>query len=281
MPLLATPVLVSLIPLFVSSPLDPRSLSARIISDPSLSLPSSRSVSCSPSRLISSSLLFAPPSHSSSSSRGFSVCILLTPLLSKESRSSIHALFASSSSKIVRISRISHQRLCFRNRRGNSSSGNFETLADGVLKNRQHQQPPPPSAPLLRPRVQTGNKLNDLPLPPRRLAIHSTNLFFYYILTLLSCVFAAGKSVVGCKSVGSRTTSLIPVTQLFGGSHIYKFEARADKFTSSQTIDCSTSPKPNHSRGLPDDATGIVIVEHLHGGHLHAVKQVYGPSRAQ
>ncbi|XP_072241148.1 leucine-rich repeat LGI family member 2-like [Leuresthes tenuis] len=54
-----------------------------------------------------------------------------------------------------------------------------------------------------------------------------------------------GKSVVGCKSVLIENHVLIIVTQLFGGSHIYKFDDQQNKFTKFQTIEVFNISKPN------------------------------------
>lgn len=62
-------------------------------------------------------------------------------------------------------------------------------------------------------------------------------IFFFFIFT--------GKSVVGCKSVLIDDHILIIVTQLFGGSHIYKFDNPQNKFTKFQTIEVFNISKPN------------------------------------
>ncbi|XP_029606055.1 leucine-rich repeat LGI family member 2 [Salmo trutta] len=54
-----------------------------------------------------------------------------------------------------------------------------------------------------------------------------------------------GKSVVGCKSVLIDNHVLVIVTQLFGGSHIYKFDDQQNKFTKFQTIEVFNISKPN------------------------------------
>ncbi|XP_077461527.1 leucine-rich repeat LGI family member 2-like isoform X2 [Stigmatopora argus] len=55
----------------------------------------------------------------------------------------------------------------------------------------------------------------------------------------------SGKSVVGCKSVLVDEHVLIVVTQLFGGSHIYRFDDQQNKFTKFQTIEVLNISKPN------------------------------------
>ncbi|XP_024146053.1 leucine-rich repeat LGI family member 2b isoform X2 [Oryzias melastigma] len=54
-----------------------------------------------------------------------------------------------------------------------------------------------------------------------------------------------GKSVVGCKSVLIENHVLIIVTQLFGGSHIYKFDEQQNKFIKFQTMEVFNISKPN------------------------------------
>ena len=54
-----------------------------------------------------------------------------------------------------------------------------------------------------------------------------------------------GKSVVGCKSIVIENHALIIMTQLFGGSHIYKFDDQQNKFTKFQTIEVFNISKPN------------------------------------
>uniref|UniRef100_A0A3Q2PZN3 Leucine-rich repeat LGI family, member 2b n=1 Tax=Fundulus heteroclitus TaxID=8078 RepID=A0A3Q2PZN3_FUNHE len=55
----------------------------------------------------------------------------------------------------------------------------------------------------------------------------------------------SGKSVVGCKSFLIENHVLIIVTQLFGGSHIYKFDEQQNKFAKFQTIEVLNVSKPN------------------------------------
>lgn len=57
--------------------------------------------------------------------------------------------------------------------------------------------------------------------------------------------FLTGKSVVGCKSVLIDKLVLVIVTQLFGGSHIYKFDDQQNKFSKFQTIEVFNISKPN------------------------------------
>lgn len=58
-------------------------------------------------------------------------------------------------------------------------------------------------------------------------------------------VILTGMSVVGCKSVLIHDHVLIIVTQLFGGSHIYKFDDQQNKFTKFQTVEVLNISKPN------------------------------------
>ncbi|KAM6972812.1 leucine-rich repeat LGI family member 2-like [Aplochiton taeniatus] len=126
-----------------------------------------------------------------------------------------------------------------------------------------------------------GKRLNDLPIPPaecistdfvRHQAIPtqslSADIFSYkediYVAMAApnsnSCVIMewdhiemnfrpfdniTGKSVVGCTSVLIENHALIIVTQLFGGSHIYKFDDQQNKFTKFQTIEVFNISKPN------------------------------------
>ncbi|KAM7394309.1 hypothetical protein PAMP_021122 [Pampus punctatissimus] len=76
------------------------------------------------------------------------------------------------------------------------------------------------------PSDMKDKRLNDLPIPPGE------------------CI-STGKSVVGCRSVLIDNHVLIIVTQLFGGSHIYKFDDKQNKFTKFQTIEIFNISKPN------------------------------------
>ncbi|XP_044045181.1 leucine-rich repeat LGI family member 2-like [Siniperca chuatsi] len=131
------------------------------------------------------------------------------------------------------------------------------------------------------PSDMKGKRLNDLPIPPgecistdfvRHQAIPiqsmSADIFSFkediYVAMAApnsnSCVVMewdhiemnfrkfdniTGKSVVGCKSVLIDNHVLIIVTQLFGGSHIYKFDDQQNKFTKFQTIEVFNISKPN------------------------------------
>ncbi|KAG9274220.1 leucine-rich repeat LGI family member 2a [Astyanax mexicanus] len=54
-----------------------------------------------------------------------------------------------------------------------------------------------------------------------------------------------GQSIVGCKSVIIQSQVFVIVAQLFGGSHIYKFDEDQSKFTKFQDIEVSKISKPN------------------------------------
>ncbi|XP_061920400.1 leucine-rich repeat LGI family member 2a [Entelurus aequoreus] len=54
-----------------------------------------------------------------------------------------------------------------------------------------------------------------------------------------------GQSIVGCKSVVIEEQVFIIVAQLFGGSHIYKFDEDQSTFTKFQDIEVSKVSKPN------------------------------------
>ncbi|XP_030644202.1 leucine-rich repeat LGI family member 2b [Chanos chanos] len=54
-----------------------------------------------------------------------------------------------------------------------------------------------------------------------------------------------GRSVVGCKSVLIDEKAFVIVTQLFDGSHIYKYSQEQNKFTKFQNVEASNVSKPN------------------------------------
>ncbi|TRY59013.1 hypothetical protein DNTS_012400 [Danionella cerebrum] len=54
-----------------------------------------------------------------------------------------------------------------------------------------------------------------------------------------------GQSIVGCKSVIIQNEVFVIVAQLFGGSHIYKFDEDQSKFSKFQDIEVSKISKPN------------------------------------
>lgn len=69
-----------------------------------------------------------------------------------------------------------------------------------------------------------------------------------------------GKSVVGCKSVLIDNHVLIIITQLFGGSHIYKFDDQQNKFTKFQTIEVFNISKPNDIEVFQVDGDWYFVV---------------------
>ncbi|XP_028256863.1 leucine-rich repeat LGI family member 2-like [Parambassis ranga] len=131
------------------------------------------------------------------------------------------------------------------------------------------------------PADMKGKRLNDLPIPPGKcistdfvrhqsipIQSMSADIFSFkediYVAMAApnsnSCIIMewdhiemnfrkfdniTGKSVVGCKSVLIENHVLIIVTQLFGGSHIYKFDDQQNKFTKFQTIEVFNISKPN------------------------------------
>ncbi|KAM9406152.1 leucine-rich repeat LGI family member 2a isoform 2-T2 [Salvelinus alpinus] len=54
-----------------------------------------------------------------------------------------------------------------------------------------------------------------------------------------------GQSIVGCKSVIIQNQVFVIVAQLFGGSHIYKFDEDQSRFSKFQDIEVSKISKPN------------------------------------
>lgn len=71
---------------------------------------------------------------------------------------------------------------------------------------------------------------------------------------------STGKSVVGCKSILINDHVLIIVTQLFGGSHIYKFDDKQNKFTKFQTIEVSNISKPNDIEVFQVDGDWFFVI---------------------
>ncbi|XP_019956070.2 leucine-rich repeat LGI family member 2-like [Paralichthys olivaceus] len=89
-----------------------------------------------------------------------------------------------------------------------------------------------------------------------------------------------GKSVVGCKSVLIDSHVLIIVTQLFGGSHIYKFDDHQNKFTKFQTIEVFNISKPNDIEVFQMDGDWyFVIVDSSKAGLSTLYKWVDQPDR--
>ncbi|TDH16256.1 hypothetical protein EPR50_G00017770 [Perca flavescens] len=89
-----------------------------------------------------------------------------------------------------------------------------------------------------------------------------------------------GKSVVGCKSVLIENHVLIIVTQLFGGSHIYKFDDQQNKFTKFQTIEVFNISKPNDIEVFQMDSQWyFVIVDSSKAGMSTLYKWTDQPDR--
>ncbi|KAF1395279.1 hypothetical protein PFLUV_G00009900 [Perca fluviatilis] len=89
-----------------------------------------------------------------------------------------------------------------------------------------------------------------------------------------------GKSVVGCKSVLIENHVLIIVTQLFGGSHIYKFDDQQNKFTKFQTIEVFNISKPNDIEVFQMDSEWyFVIVDSSKAGMSTLYKWTDQPDR--
>ena len=86
--------------------------------------------------------------------------------------------------------------------------------------------------------------------------------------------------MVGCKSVVIEDHVLILVTQLFGGSHIYKFEAGQNKFTMFQTIELFNISKPNDIEVFQMDGDWyFVIVDSSKAGISTLYKWMDQPER--
>ncbi|XP_041789738.1 leucine-rich repeat LGI family member 2-like [Chelmon rostratus] len=89
-----------------------------------------------------------------------------------------------------------------------------------------------------------------------------------------------GKSVVGCRSVLIDSHVLIIVTQLFGGSHIYKFDDQQNKFTKFQTIEVFNISKPNDIEVFQMDGDWyFVIVDSSKAGLSTLYKWTEQPDR--
>ncbi|KAF3687709.1 Leucine-rich repeat LGI family member 2 Leucine-rich glioma-inactivated protein 2 Precursor [Channa argus] len=89
-----------------------------------------------------------------------------------------------------------------------------------------------------------------------------------------------GKSVAGCKSVLIDSYVLIIVTQLFGGSHIYKFDDQQNKFTRFQTIEVFNISKPNDIEVFKIDGVWyFVIVDSSKAGLSTLYKWTDQPER--
>ncbi|XP_056136459.1 leucine-rich repeat LGI family member 2-like [Lampris incognitus] len=166
------------------------------------------------------------------------------------------------------------------------------------------------------PNDMKGKRLNDLPIPPgecistdfvRHQSIPiqsmSADIFSFkediYVAMSApnsnSCVVMewdhiemnfrrfdniTGKSVVGCKSVLIDDHVLIIITQLFGGSHIYKFDDQQNKFTKFQTIEVFNISKPNDIEVFQIDSEWyFVIVDSSKAGLTTLYKWMDQPNR--
>ncbi|KAM9856824.1 leucine-rich repeat LGI family member 2-like [Aulostomus maculatus] len=89
-----------------------------------------------------------------------------------------------------------------------------------------------------------------------------------------------GKSVAGCKSVLVDNHVLIIVTQLFGGSHVYKFDDQQNKFTKFQSIEVFNISKPNDLEVFQmDNNWYFVIVDSSKAGLSTLYKWTDQPGR--
>ncbi|XP_060915293.1 leucine-rich repeat LGI family member 2-like [Labrus mixtus] len=166
------------------------------------------------------------------------------------------------------------------------------------------------------PSDMKGKRLNDLPIPPgecistdfvRHQSIPiqsmSADIFSFkediYVAMAApnsnSCVVMewdhvemnfrkfdniTGKSVVGCRSVLIDNHVLIIVTQLFGGSHIYKFDDQQNKFAKFQTIEVFNISKPNDIEVFQMDGDWyFVIVDSSKAGLSTLYKWTDQPDR--
>lgn len=65
------------------------------------------------------------------------------------------------------------------------------------------------------------------------------------VVLSFSFVLLSGQSIVACKSVLIQDQVFVIVAQLFGGSHIYKFDEDQNRFGKFQDIEVSKISKPN------------------------------------
>ncbi|CAK6958480.1 leucine-rich repeat LGI family member 2-like [Scomber scombrus] len=166
------------------------------------------------------------------------------------------------------------------------------------------------------PNEMKGKRLNDLPIPPgecistdfvRHQSIPiqsmSSDIFSFkediYVAMAApnsnSCVVMewdhiemnfrkfdniTGKSVVGCRSVLVDNHVLIIVTQLFGGSHIYRFDNQQNKFIKFQTIEVFNISKPNDIEVFQmDSGWYFIIVDSSKAGMSTMYKWTDQPDR--
>ncbi|KAM9818525.1 leucine-rich repeat LGI family member 2-like isoform X2 [Syngnathus typhle] len=91
-----------------------------------------------------------------------------------------------------------------------------------------------------------------------------------------------GKSVVGCASILVDEHVMIIVTQLFGGSHLYKFDDQQNKFTMFQSIEVLNISKPNDIEVFRmDEEWYFVIVDSSKAGLSTLYKWTDQPDQNQ
>ncbi|MGH0161896.1 UNVERIFIED_CONTAM: hypothetical protein FKN15_050618 [Acipenser sinensis] len=69
-----------------------------------------------------------------------------------------------------------------------------------------------------------------------------------------------GQSIVGCKAILIEDQIFIVVAQLFGGSHIYKYDESQTKFTKFQDIEVSKISKPNDIEAFQIDTEWFFVI---------------------
>uniref|UniRef100_A0A3Q3QJY5 LRRCT domain-containing protein n=1 Tax=Monopterus albus TaxID=43700 RepID=A0A3Q3QJY5_MONAL len=68
------------------------------------------------------------------------------------------------------------------------------------------------------------------------------------------------QSIVGCKSVVIQSQVFVIVAQLFGGSHIYKFDEDQSRFSKFQDIEVSKISKPNDTEALQISSDWFFVI---------------------
>uniref|UniRef100_H0XVE4 Leucine rich repeat LGI family member 2 n=1 Tax=Otolemur garnettii TaxID=30611 RepID=H0XVE4_OTOGA len=80
-------------------------------------------------------------------------------------------------------------------------------------------------------------------------------------------VWSAGQSIVGCKAILIDSQVFVVVAQLFGGSHIYRYDENWTKFVKFQDIEVSRISKPNDIELFQiEDETFFVIADSSKAG---------------
>ncbi|XP_056156524.1 leucine-rich repeat LGI family member 2a [Lampris incognitus] len=69
-----------------------------------------------------------------------------------------------------------------------------------------------------------------------------------------------GQSIVGCKAVVIQNQVFVIVAQLFGGSHIYKFDEDQSRFNKFQDIEVSKISKPNDIEAFQIDTEWFFVI---------------------